>query len=135
MTEDGETFYHAVLDMQKIYENAVMQIRGKQQNCINIGVASNQCPEFLINACTAFREKNPHTLIHFIELPYEQHLDMLRQGRIDMTIIAQPKDSYLNGLEYLELCRDTCAFGVEHIIIWKNHLKNFWKEQMRNLRY
>ena len=29
-----------------------------------------------------------------------------------MTVIAQPKKIYLKGLEYLELCRDTCAFGV-----------------------
>ena len=62
--------------------------------------------------CTVFRERYTGTVLHFIELPYEQHLDMLRQGRIDITVIAQPKKMYLKGLEYLELCRDTYAFGV-----------------------
>ena len=112
LTDNGKVFYQAVLQIQEIYENAVTQIRNKEHNCINIGVASGQCPEFLINVCTVFRERYTGTVLHFIELPYEQHLDMLRQGRIDITVIAQPKKMYLKGLEYLELCRDTYAFGV-----------------------
>lgn len=112
LTDGGKVFYKAVLDMREIYERTVAEIRDKEQDSINIGVAGNQCPEFLINACSEFRSKNPQTVLHFIELPYELHLEMLRQGKIDLTVIAKPKKSFLKDLEYRELCQDTCAFGV-----------------------
>ena len=125
LTDNGEIFYKAVLDMKEIYESAVTEIRNKEQECINIGVAGNQCPEFLINACSEFRRKNPGIVLHFIELPYEQHLEMLRQGKIDLTVIAKPKKSFLKDLEYRELCQDTCAFGVNkgHVLAEKERIQ------------
>lgn len=112
LTGEGEIFYHAVLEMKKTYESALRQIKGGKQNEIYIGVALNQCPEFLMDGCSAFQKKYPKTILHLKELPYEQHLDGIRQGKIDLTVIAKPKDSYLNGLAYDELCEDSCAFGV-----------------------
>lgn len=98
--------------MQKIYKEAVAQIKSGETKEINIGVALNQCPGFLMNGCSSFQKKYPQTVLHFKELPYEQHLDMIRQGKIDLTVIAKPKNSRLNELVYQELCIDTCAFGV-----------------------
>ena len=112
LTDQGKIFYDAVLEMKKIYETAMVQIRNEEQKEINIGVALNQCPEFLMNGCSAFQKKYPQIALHLKELPYEQHLDRIRQREIDLTVIAKPKDSYLTGLCYRELCVDACAFGV-----------------------
>lgn len=112
LTDQGKIFYDAVLEMQKIYKEAVAQIKSGETKEINIGVALNQCPGFLMNGCSSFQKKYPQTVLHFKELPYEQHLDMIRQGKIDLTVIAKPKNSRLNELVYQELCIDTCAFGV-----------------------
>ena len=112
LTDQGKIFYDAVVEMQKIYKTAIRQIQRGEQKEINIGVALNQCPEFLMKGCSTFQKKYPQTALHLKELPYEQHLDMIRQGKIDVTVIAKPKDLRLEGLVYEELCIDTCAFGV-----------------------
>lgn len=125
LTEEGKTFYEAVSEMKRIYEKALLKIKDKNQNGIHIGVGANQCPELLLNACARFRKKNPQIQLHFIELPYEKHLEMLRQGKIDLTVIAKPKNSFLKDLKYEELCKDTCAFGVNegHVLAKKERIQ------------
>lgn len=112
LTEHGMVFYQAVLEMQKIYEDAVGKIRKAEQSIITIGVAPEQCPEFLMNACAAFQAKNSKRTMHFVESPYENHLELLRAQKIDLTVIAKPKEKFLNGLVYEELCQDTFSFGA-----------------------
>ena len=112
LTEQGKIFYEAARKIQGIYEEAVVQIKSGEETDIHIGVASNQCPEFLIEACAACQKKQPGLAIHLTELPYEQHLEMIQKRTIDLTVIAKPKDSYIKDLEYLELYEDTCCFGV-----------------------
>ena len=90
LTGSGRIFYDAVLEMQKTYEAALKQIKSGGQDEIYIGVALNQCPEFLMNGCSTFQKKFPQTILHLKELPYEQHLDWIRQGKIDLTVIAKP---------------------------------------------
>lgn len=128
LTTDGKIFYEAALEMQRTYEEAVLKIKSQRE--ITIGVAPNQCPEFLLDACAAFQETHPQQLIHFVELPYEQHLEMLRQGKMDLTVIAKPKTSFLKDLEYQELCEDTCAFGVNE----RNPLTGKEKITLEDLR-
>ena len=111
LTEEGEVFHKAVLDMKQIYDQALTTIR-KNRDSVIIGVAPNQCPEILLNACTIFQKKYPLSQIHFMEFPYEKHLKLIRQGIIDLTIIAKPKESELKGLIYREIGTDTYAFGV-----------------------
>ena len=112
LTEQGKIFYQAVLEMQEIYENAVEKIRRVEQNTITIGVAPEQCPEFLMNACAAFQAKDSGRKLHFVESPYENHLELLRAQKIDLTVIAKPKAAFLNGLVYEKLCQDTFSFGI-----------------------
>lgn len=133
LTEQGKIFYDAVLEMQKIYDSAVAQIKCGEQKAINIGVALNQCPEFLMNGCSAFQKKYPQIALHLKELPYELHLDKIRQGEIDLTVIAKPKDSCLAGLQYRELCVDTCAFGVNGESELARKKKIQWQD-LKNVR-
>lgn len=111
LTEEGEIFRSAVLDMKQIYEQALTKIKEKKDSFV-IGVAPNQCPEFLMDACAVFQKKHPQIQLHFAEFPYEEHLEQLRQGKMDLTLIAKPRESKLEGLVYHEIGRDTCAFGV-----------------------
>ena len=46
LTDQGKIFYDAVLEMQKIYKEAVAQIKS--------GETLNQCPGFLMNGCSSF---------------------------------------------------------------------------------
>lgn len=112
LTEDGVVFCDAVRKMKHIYEEAVTKIRKEKSELLIIGVASNQCPEILMDTCARYQAAHPQMQIHFAEYPYEEHLEMLRQGKIDLTMIAKPKESELKGLFYKEICTDTCAFGV-----------------------
>lgn len=57
LTPDGKIFYEAALEMQRTYEEAVLKIKSQRE--ITIGVAPNQCPEFLLDACAAFQEPHP----------------------------------------------------------------------------
>ena len=100
LTDQGKIFFDAVLEMQKIYKTAIRKIQGEEHKEINIGVVLNQCPEFLMKGCSAFQRKYPQMILHLKELPYEEHLDMIRQGKIDLTVIAKPKDSKLPDFVY-----------------------------------
>lgn len=124
LTEEGKIFRQAVLDMGQIYERALAEIKVKRDSFV-IGVAPNQCPEFLVNACTVFQRIHPQLQIHFAEFSYEEHLAQLRQGKIDLTLIAKPKESELEGLTYREIGRDTCAFGVNtgHVLAGKDKIQ------------
>lgn len=82
-----------------------------------------------MNGCSTFQKKFPQTILHLKELPYEQHLDWIRQGKIDLTVIAKPKDSCLDGLVYEALCEDTCSFGVNE----ESALAQKDKIQLQNL--
>ena len=90
LTEHGTVFYQTVLEMQKIYEDAVGKIRREEQNTITIGIAPEQCPEFLMNACAAFQAEDSNRTLHFVESPYENHLELLQAQKIDLTVIAKP---------------------------------------------
>ena len=57
LTPDGKIFYEAALEMQRTYEEAVLKIKSQRE--ITIGVAPNQCPEILLDACAAFQETHP----------------------------------------------------------------------------
>ena len=130
LTSNGEIFYKAFLDMKDIYDNALKQVK-EGNNSINIGVASSQYPQVLMNACKQFLKKNKDISLHFIELPYKEHLEALRNKKIDLTIIAKPKENKLNNLNYQELCIDTCAFGMSDT----NHLskeKLITKKKLNN---
>lgn len=111
LTKNGEIFYKAFLNIKDIYDGALKQAKEGSKN-INIGVASNQYPQILMNACKRFLKMNKDISLHFIELPYNEHINALRNKKIDLTIIAKPKDNCLDDLIYLELCKDTCAFGM-----------------------
>lgn len=110
LTNNGKIFYEALIKMKDIYDKAITQIKGNNSQ-INIGVAYSQYPDFLIQACKSYLKDNQDNL-HFIELPYNEHLNALREHKIDITIIAKPKESELNNLVYKKLCDDTYAFGM-----------------------
>lgn len=111
LTDNGKIFYKAFLDIKDIYNDALKQTK-EGSSSINIGVAYSQYPQVLINACKQFLKKNKEISLHFVELPYNEHLNALRTKKIDLTIIAKPKEDELNELMYHQICKDTCAFGM-----------------------
>lgn len=112
LTWEGQIFYEAARKMRATYEEALEKARAGKSKKLNIGVAPGQCPEILLDACTRFRKAYPAVEIHFAELPYGEHLEALRDGRIDLTVIACPEEAALKGLLYEELCQDVYAFGM-----------------------
>ena len=110
LTRDGEIFYESFLKMKNIYDDALIRVANKS-NTINIGVAYSQYPKFLMDVCKIYIKKYDASL-SFVESPYSEHLDALRNNKIDITIIARPKNDMLDGLTYKELGRDTYSFGM-----------------------
>lgn len=131
LTPEGQIFYEAAQKMRAVYEEALEKARAGKCRNVNIGVAPGQCPELLMDACTKFRKENSTVEIHFVELPYGEHLEALRDGRIDLTVIACPEESALKGLIYEELCQDVYAFGMNagHPLAKKKFLQ---KEDLKN---
>ena len=112
LTPEGQIFYEAAQKMRAAYEEALEKARTVKCRNVNIGVAPGQCPEILLDACTRLRKEDPAMAIHFIELPYGEHLEALRNGSIDLTVIACPAETALKGLAYEELCQDVYVFGM-----------------------
>ncbi len=110
LTNDGEVFYDCFVRMKNTYDEALSKVTNKS-NTIKIGIAYSQYPKFLMDVCKMYLKKHDVSF-SFVELPYSEHLDGLRNNKIDISVIARPRSDKLDGLTYKELCRDTYAFGM-----------------------
>lgn len=132
LTEDGKIFYDATKKIKQIYNDAINQIKNNNKQ-IKIGINFGQYPTFLMEAYKKYLKRYPDISLEFIELPYNEQLDALKNKKIDITVIAKPKKAELDNLVYKKLKDDAYSFAMSefHPLAKKKIIK---KEDLKDIK-
>ena len=112
LTPSGELFYDASKTILSVYETACqngLALAKRQEFALRIGCPPEQFPLFVMQACQLFRERCGFPP-EFILSPLTEHLDGLRSGRFDLSIMAEPDEDSLMDLTFCPLGEDSYSF-------------------------
>ena len=112
LTEAGEHFYQSALKILELYDEAQNYGQSLNKITLTLAVASDQYPDFLLDACNDFLKENPSVRIIYKPCPYNEQISLLKNSKADLTVIAEPKEKLISGLIYEPLGNDTYTFGM-----------------------
>lgn len=113
LTPSGETFLEAAKKILQIYENACekgISLEKARDLYLRISYPHEQFPAFLLLAYEAFRSQNPNALVEFVPIAFNEHFSAVSNGIADLSVIAEPHESYLEELEFFPLSNETYSF-------------------------
>jgi LysR family transcriptional regulator, benzoate and cis,cis-muconate-responsive activator of ben and cat genes len=119
LTDAGRKFLEEARAVLRRTEEAVRNARavadgGNRE--IHVGYAPSLTIQILPRALRTFQAKFPGTRVALHDLSTEEMLSGLRTGKLQVTLMAQPPDKMLRGLQFQELVRyPVCvAFAPGH---------------------
>ena len=113
LTEAGEVFYAAAVEILDLYEGACRQGLALQQakrSLLRIGCPSMHLPGFVLEGCQVFQNMYPDAKLDLIPSAMRRHLNNLRSGKIDLCFLAEPDDAALDGLVFHPLSQERFSF-------------------------
>jgi len=93
LTPEGEIFYKYIekaLTLIADGENALIELKGKKQGIITIGVSTTLCKHFLLPHLKPFMDRYPKIQIKIINKTTFDTLKEIDQGIIDLGIVSCP---------------------------------------------
>ncbi len=113
LTEAGKMFYQAADEILSIYDRARqrgLELTREQRPAFRIGCPPEQFPTFLSDACWAFQAMRPDVSVSFVLSSLSSHLQDLRNGRIALCVMAEPKDAILADLHFQPIADEHFSF-------------------------
>jgi DNA-binding transcriptional LysR family regulator len=111
LTRAGETFLPAAQEILRLYRDTCQKchtIAEAEQNSLRIACSSEMFPQMFLKVLQRFQEAG--TRISFQYLPYSCHLREILCGNADISFIAEPGATFLQGLQFVPLYADTYSF-------------------------
>ena len=93
LTTEGKIFYEYIakaLTLISDGENALIELKGKQQGMITIGVSTTLCKHFLLPHLKPFMDQYPKIQIKIINKTTHDTLKQIDQGIINLGIVSRP---------------------------------------------
>ena len=113
LTPAGKAFFTTAKTIQELYQDGLEKARTLAAGCaqeICFAFAAYQFPETVMTLLRRLQEEEPQVQIRLIEIPMGEQIQAVRNGRVDVCLLAKPAERYLTGLAYLELLQDTYSF-------------------------
>lgn len=113
LSQAGCNFYPEAQEILRIYDRACAAgriIESKENDVIRIAYPEEGYPEFFYSALNKFKDAYPSVETAVIPLSYNDHMQAILDGIVDISIIEEPKSPYLSNLTFIPLTRDTYSF-------------------------
>ncbi|MEC4175760.1 LysR family transcriptional regulator [Adlercreutzia sp. R7] len=119
LTEAGASFYQTAREILRLYEEgraSGQALEKKRSQVLRIACADGDASISLLELCSGFEREERRVTCQFVDIPYDQQLDELEKGTIDIVFLPWMERLADAGFCYTELYRDTycCAVGEGH---------------------
>ena len=124
-----------ILDMTEKAQHEVMSLEGGMSGTINLGIVEGRAPFLTARWIAGFKEEFPNVKYSMWNGSSDDVLDRLRQGLVDLAVIAAPYDTeHLEGItvgrgpwvaimsrsnELADLDGDTIPVSYTHLDVYK----------------
>lgn len=105
---------HLIVSQSRDAVEDIAQRRGKQEGKLVVGVGPSPGATFIPEVVNEFQRHFPNVRITLVGGLYYDHVAPLRQGTIDMSILAAPKDTLDPGLQSEHLFHIELAVACRH---------------------
>lgn len=127
LTPAGEDFYHTAKNILELYEvgkKRAYDIAKSAKSTVRIGLEPYQFPDQWLSILNDFHSENRDIQIKMVSLKMRDQMSAIVSDRADVSILAEPKEEFLDGLRYLNIYEDTYSFCMSknHPLAHKTHL-------------
>lgn len=113
LTPGGARLYETAREILVKYREARSygrELLKKEEYHIRYARGDEGLPAFIWKPYRAFQADHPYSLLEFPYFTSDTHFDDIREGKADITTVAEPKPCALEGLSYIPLLEDTFTF-------------------------
>ncbi len=117
LTAAGEIFFKAAREILSTYENAVAQgraVEDENRRILKVAYEPEQFPGKWLVKIAEFGRDNRNIQPMMVPVALVNQITAVKNGDVDLCIIAEPRKEYLKGCAYINLFEEVLGFCMSH---------------------